>query len=90
MQEKQTKKYKTHTKKSNKNAGNLFVINWLAINQTITKMLSTLRHVNTNTFATATVTAAATVSDQAATVAEVAETTTTTGLQDLWACNLFL
>lgn len=30
-------------------ARNLFVINRLAISQTITKMLSTLRHVNTNT-----------------------------------------
>lgn len=46
---KKSKGSNTKKKTNTKNARNLFVINWLAINQTITKMLSTLRHVNTNT-----------------------------------------
>lgn len=50
MQEKQRQQKRQHEKRNKyKNARNLFVINWLAINQTITKMLSTLRHVNTST-----------------------------------------
>lgn len=47
--EKKTRKKRETRETNTKNARNLFVINWLAINQTITKMLSTLRHVNTNT-----------------------------------------
>lgn len=72
-----------------KNARNLFVINWLAINQTITKMLSALRHVNTNTFAAATV---AVVVAFLLLRLLLAETTTSKSpaFQDLWACNLFL